>query len=515
MRKNIKLKIKNELVDNKKYFILSCIISTYVFISLFITVTTIKGMIAIVASIVILFIISKISKIIFILFAIMTLLINSAILHIGLHWGNTTIMSRIEVAALSPKSESIEYLMTYLNMIDIFILFYIVIGIFLIYKLLTQLKHSYKIVKVLSLFFLSIVLFILYNLNLIKNVRSYNFIKQYINVVDIEKILERKNYLANLNHDLTNLNNDLHYDKIVIIMGESANKHHMSAYNYSIKTTPFLDTLLENNNSFKYNVIAPTNQTRYSIPITLTSATVDNFNRFFTTKSIITIFKEYGYRTYWLSNQGKVGMHENYIGTIASEADFEKTANLLYVDAKHDAVLIDYLNQINTSDKAKEVYFFHMMGSHNAYKKRYPKNSALFKNPKNVIEEYDNTIFYTDNILEKIYSRFKNSKLLFIYLSDHGEVVNVNKHGHGFFPAYQDEYDIPLIVYSSEVNERLIELQNLNKSSLLNMERFNNFIEYIVGIDTNISHISTSSNVFTLKPNNIIDYNMLNKYQAD
>lgn len=54
-------------------------------------------------------------------------------------------------------------------------------------------------------------------------------------------------------------------------------------------------------------MISPINQTRYSIPIDLTNATVDNFNLFFTSKLIVTTFKKYGYKTYWLSNQGRVG----------------------------------------------------------------------------------------------------------------------------------------------------------------------------------------------------------------
>ncbi len=296
-------------------------------------------------------------------------------------------------------------------------------------------------------------------------------------------------------------------------MGESASKNHMSAYNYNKKTTPFLDSLLEYPQSFKYNVIAPTNQTRYSVPIDLTNATVNNFNLFFTTKSIITTFKEYGYRTYWLSNQGKSGVHENYISTISNEADFTKIANFAYTDAKHDDVLIEYLDNINMDNNSKEFYLIHLMGSHASYEKRYPEKEALFKNSKDIIEQYDNTIFYTDTILQKIYNKFKNSKLLFIYLSDHAEVVNIDKHGHGFLPAYKDEYEIPLFVYSSVKNNKLNKLKTLNGQSIFNMESFNKFIEYTVGIDENISNISTSSNVFTLDPVNIIDYNHLKKFK--
>jgi glucan phosphoethanolaminetransferase (alkaline phosphatase superfamily) len=147
-------------------------------------------------------------------------------------------------------------------------------------------------------------------------------------------------------------------------------------------------------------------------------------------------------------------------------------------------------------------------------KKGIQRKRLYLKNSKNIIEQYDNTIFYTDTILQKIYNKFRDSKLLLIYVSDHAEVVNINKNGHGFLPAYKDEYEIPLVVYSSLKNNRLNKLKILNKQSIFNMESFNKFIEYTVGIDENISNISTSSNVFTLDPVNIIDYNNLNRFKV-
>lgn len=515
MIKKTKLKLLNEIINNKKYFILSLIISIYIFIPELFILRSFKHFIFILANIVILFSISKISKTIFLFLSIITLFINSLILHIILHWGTNGILPRIEIASLSPKSESMEYLMTYLNWIDIFILCYFLVGIYLIYRLFSQLKHSYQVIKILSIVSLFVLLMIFNTLHYTHKIFPYYYMQQYTKVWNKEKIIERKNYLANLKNKTINKNHHLQYDKIIIVMGESVNKSHMSTYDYTIKTTPFLDTLVKNTNGFKYNVISPTNITIYSIPIDLTNAKVDNFNLFFNSKSIITTFKEYGYKTYWLSNQGLVGINDNYITSISNEADFKKTANIDWIDAKDDTILIKYLNGINITNNLKEVYFFHLMGSHFDYKERYPTHSALFKNPKNIIEEYDNTIFHTDNILNQIYNKFSNSKLLFIYLSDHAEVISIKKHGHAFEPAYQDEYDIPLIVYSSEYNSRLTELQHLNNSSFFNMESFNNLVEYIAGIDNNISNISQNLNVFSLKPDNIVNYETLNRFKND
>lgn len=300
-------------------------------------------------------------------------------------------------------------------------------------------------------------------------------------------------------------------------MGEAVNKKHMGVYDYNISTTPFLSNLLQQKNSFKFDVIAPTNQTRFSVPIALTDATVKHFYDFITSKSIISDLKEYGYKTYWLSNQFVVGKHETYISSIASEADYIKISNSKYLygmsGVKFDIVLLDYLKQINLNNNDKEVYFFHLLGSHTQYSKRYPAAHALFSNPKNIIEEYGNTIFYTDHIINEIYNKFKDKKLLLLYLSDHGEVVNIKKNGHGNFRPYQDEYDIPLIIHSSEHNEKLLKLKIENEKHLFNMEDFNHIVQYLTGIDNNITEISHNPKVFTVEPINIIDYRELNKFE--
>ena len=511
----MKNKIKKEFSRSKNYFIFALLINLYVFIPLFFCQPTMPSSIATVVSILILFLFSKISKNIFIMLSLLTLTVTSIISHIAWHWGSQNLSARIEVAALSPGYESKEYLMNFLDKSDLMILFYFIIGLYLIYKLAIGTKHYYKIIRIMSLFSISIILVLMIYSDRIKSLRPYVFIKQYTNIDNLEKILARKVYLKNIKHDIVQSQNNLKYDKIVIIMGESANKHHMSAYGYDIKTTPFLDGLLKNKNSFKYNVIAPANQTRYAIPLEFTDATVEKFDDFYKEKSIVTTFKEYGYKTYWISNQALVGQHENAIATILHEADITKVANTIYHEIKKDTTtILKSLDDIDTKSESKEVFFFHLIGSHIYYKERYFEHDALIKNAKNVIEEYDNTIYNTDKLLKQLYEKFNNSsKLLFVYLSDHGEIVSISKTGHSFFPAYQNEYDIPLIIHSSEENEKLNKLKKLNQLSVFNMESFNTLIKYIVGMDANVSDISTSTTIFAVEPKNIIDYKSIKRYK--
>ncbi len=499
-----------ELSRNKKYLIISLIISLYVFIPTYTILIRPKYILLMILSTVLLFLISKINKKIFLLVSLAILIINSILLHIILHWSRKEIdiYGRIDVAAISPILESIEYLMTHLNMFDVFIFIYFIIGLYLIYRLYIQLKHPYSIIKITAII-LSIL--ILVNIDHLTKIYPYNFINRYLNVPYADQIVKRQDYIHDFKNNTPTINKDLYYNKIIIILGESVNKNHMDIYGYNKKTTPFLAQLIKQEQSFKYNVIAPTNQTRFSVPIILTSATVKRYDDFYKSKSLVSTFREYGYKTYWLSNQAKGGT-DGAVVSIAKEADYTKIKNLFWSQGTTDSILLKLLDKVYTETSNKEVYFFHLMGSHFRYKSRYDKNHTLFKKTNNIIEEYDNTIFFSDYILSQIYNKFKpNSKVLFIYISDHGELVTLDKCDHGLSPAYQDEYKIPFIIHSSVFNQRLAILKNLNKNRLINMESFNHVVRYLVGIDDNLTKISYNKNILVLSPENIFNYDDLIK----
>ncbi len=71
------------------------------------------------------------------------------------------------------------------------------------------------------------------------------------------------------------------YDKIIFIQGESVNKHHMEVYGYDTNITPFLLQLKSQKKLYIFNAIAPTKQTRYSVPIMHTQADAKSFKELF------------------------------------------------------------------------------------------------------------------------------------------------------------------------------------------------------------------------------------------
>lgn len=305
------------------------------------------------------------------------------------------------------------------------------------------------------------------------------------------------------------------YDKIIYIQGESANKKHLSIYGYNKNTTPFLKKLKDNNKLYIFNAISPTNQTRYSIPIFFTDANVTNWkNGFIHSFSILEDFIFANYSTYWISNQGEIGYHDSYISTIAKESN-----NPIFLNSyKSDGLKIDeevVKTVKNIELKIKSFIVLHLMGSHFEYTKRYPQNHVLIKNPKTIEEEYDNTIYYTDSIIEKVFHYFSknNEKILLIYISDHGEVVNPKKQGHGFcYPPYKDEYEVPFVIYSSIKNKRIDRIYKYNQKNTINLENLNYIIKYISGI-SNRFEISNSNTVLGINPQNLFEYDKLMYYK--
>lgn len=462
--------------------------------------------------------ITKFSKILFSIFVIFINLSNILIGHIAIHWGYALadIKPRIEVAFLSPLYESKEYIARYVDYRDYGLTLFSLLVLFLLFKFLRHFTHSYKVFRIIGAgVFILILLSVTYYINPIREMEPFSVPCEVCTVMEdknnIDHIMKaRKEYINHIKIPKARTKNQF-YDKIIIVMGESVNKSHMGLYGYAFPTTPFLTSLKRSKKLYVFNAISPTNQTRYSIPIDLTDANVHYYeDRYLHSCSILTNFKANQYETYWISNQGSVGKNDSSIASMASEANTTFYANVNYLDAKTDEVLLDYFHKLQPNAK-KEMMVLHLMGSHSDYVNRYNKERALFKNAKNIVEEYDNSIHYSDTILSQIFEKFKHEKLLLIYLSDHGENINLENNGHGFLPSFKDEYTVPFVIYSNVKNPRLDEIYRDNKKGYFNLENFSSIVQYVSGI-SNHKNLSYSHDVMSVEPNNIVNFDTLEFY---
>lgn len=105
----------------------------------------------------------------------------------------------------------------------------------------------------------------------------------------------------------------------------------------------------------------------------------------------------------------------------------------------------------------------HLMGSHVAYKNRYPKHFEKFsssdiahtENPKakGDLAEYANSILYTDSIIGEVIRRFADKDSIVIYISDHGNDVWDSGSGSLRLDNNITRYmvEVPFVVYVSDI----------------------------------------------------------------
>jgi len=513
MENIMKQKIKTELHENRQYVYMSILITVLTILPQLYFSPFLVHTIFLAVTGVWLFSISKFSKILFSILIIFINLSNVFVTHIAMHWGyyKADLSPRIETMMLSPKYEQLEYLKSFVDLRDFAFIIYTIVVLLLLVKYIRHYKHSFKTVKTIGItvFIILTISFSPYH-DHVEKPEPFSIPSKYFKIskddATRESVLKRK---ENLSSEKISINEDANttYDKVVVIVGESVNKRHMGLYGYKVDTTPFLSSMYRQKKIYRFDAISSTNQTSYSVPILLTESHVEDFqDAYEKSHSIITDFCIQGYTTYWISNQGKRG--DSKIVTIADEADKQFFANQgYYIEAKTDQAILDHLQKIPKNDK-KEMYVLHLIGSHGAYTHRYTQDHTLYTDPENIVQKYDNTIYYTDYIIKNIIKYFKGKKVLVAYVSDHGEVINTDKNGHGFLPAYKDEYEVPFLIYSSIKNERIDELVRNNVMKRINLENFNYMLQYLSGISDE-NNVSYAPEVFTVHPENVVNYETL------
>lgn len=239
----------------------------------------------------------------------------------------------------------------------------------------------------------------------------------------------------------------------LLIIGESATRDHMHAYGYSRKTTPFLDMLSNNPYAiFFSNAYSNHTHTVPSLTYALTEKNQYNNIPLGDALSIVEVAKAAGYNIYWISNQQKYGAFDTPIAEIASIADHEiwlnKNVGAQVATGQYDANIAQTLASL--SPNSNSLIIIHLIGSHFGYSDRYPKSFDYFSGETRSIDTYDNSILYTDSVLQQIFKIASTYPSLssIVYLSDHGEDT-VSKGGHESTKFTWPMSHIPLIMYFS------------------------------------------------------------------
>lgn len=335
-----------------------------------------------------------------------------------------------------------------------------------------------------------------------------------ISIVDLMKEQDKIKYAfeknMNFKFNAKQRVNSNQKEVYVLIIGETSRRDNWQMNGYARKTNPFLSK--QNNLVNLENMLSISSATRSSIPMILTRKSADQvYNYEFPEKSIISAFKEAGFKTYWLSTQQQFGKFDTSTSVYAKEADqviFLNKAN--YTDSgEHDDILIPKFNSIINNNEDKKFIIIHTLGSHYDYKHRYPKEFNLYRPSlndlekyslqskeykENLVNSYDNSILFTDYVLNEfieILKNQKNMKSLLFYSSDHGEDLfdgECDKSGHGL--ETKRNFEIASFVWYSDFFAKVTsyKVENLieNKSKKINQTSI--FPSLIDAADINIPH---------------------------
>ena len=228
---------------------------------------------------------------------------------------------------------------------------------------------------------------------------------------------------------------------IVLVIGESYNKHHSQLYGYKMPTTPRQIALREEGSLVPFSdVVAPWNLTSFVFKHMLSLYAVGDSGEWCDQPLFPEVFRRAGYRVTFITNQFQSkakepvwdfsgGFFLNDPSLSSRQFNVRNTKTYRY----DEGVLKAY--DTMKGDSTNNLYILHLMGSHVDYRARYPeKTRSRFKpemynrpdlndHQRKLLAEYDNSLLYNDSVVAVITQKFMDKDAVVIYMPDHGEEI--------------------------------------------------------------------------------------------
>ena len=229
---------------------------------------------------------------------------------------------------------------------------------------------------------------------------------------------------------------------IVLVIGESYNKHHSQLYGYNKPTTPYQKEMAEQGSLVPFtDVVAPWNLTSFVFKHFLSLHAVGDSGEWCDAPLFPEVFRKAGYHVTFITNQfqskAKEAVYDFSGGFFLndpemSQRQFDTRNTTLY---RFDEGVLNAYDKLKAQNKAHNLVILHLMGSHVEYRARYPQPARRFFTPQNanrpelsvkqryILSDYDNSVRYNDSIVNAITQRFVDKDAVVIYMPDHGEEI--------------------------------------------------------------------------------------------
>jgi len=266
---------------------------------------------------------------------------------------------------------------------------------------------------------------------------------------------------------------------IVVIIGESYNKHHAALYGYGLPTTPRLSEHAKRGELIVFDdVISPWNITSNAFRAFLSTQSADEGGRWTEGVLFPALFKRAGFKVAFLSNQ--------FFRTV-SQGSIDFNGSFFLNDAQMENLCFDHRNVFRSKNDGtilsllkgftpgeRNLYLFHLWGQHMEYDHRYPSDQTTFthhdiqrpdltKSQRETVAHYDNATRWNDEVVDRILRNFAKEDAVVVYFSDHGEEVydgSIKLYGriHDEQPSAEvirHEYEVPFMIWGSRKFRRL------------------------------------------------------------
>lgn len=268
---------------------------------------------------------------------------------------------------------------------------------------------------------------------------------------------------------------------LIFVIGETARAANFSLGGYERNTNPLLkkkDILYFNNFS------SCGTSTAVSLPCMFSSLSRSDYsdNRAKSRHGLLDFMHTAGIDVFWRNNNSGC---KGTCDRVAYETfDPAKTPGLCKGNNCFDEVLLQGLDDKVTGKN--QVIVLHQKGSHGPeYDQRYPDAMRVFTpvcktnqlqacTQEEVVNAYDNTIFYTDYFLDQVINwliaKQDTHNTMMVYVSDHGESLGENGiylHGLPYSIAPKFQTEVPFIFWGSNDFYRD---RNLSRDCLSNLK---------------------------------------------
>lgn len=231
---------------------------------------------------------------------------------------------------------------------------------------------------------------------------------------------------------------------IVLVIGESYNKHHSQLYGYKMPTTPRQVAMEADSSLVKFtDVVSTWNLTSFVFKHMLSLYAVGDSGEWCDYPLFPEVFRKAGYHVTFVTNQfepkAKEAVYDFSGGFFLNDPQLSQVQFDSRNNSTHrfdDGVLKDYDALAASHHSSRyNLTILHLMGSHIDYRARYPQKThrvfrpSMYNRPeltdkqRQILAHYDNSLRYNDSIVAAVTERFADKDAVVIYVPDHGEEI--------------------------------------------------------------------------------------------